>query len=144
MKRFIGLLLSLVLCMTCIASAMAVSFSFNSDTTTFSRWSNDTTSKGTTWKFSEWTSSNLSDSCQAAVKIYHAPGVYASHTYYYKSKSTAAHNYLDGTAVLAGWPENGYAQRQNYTLPAHIFSEAPPEDNPAPYPSDPVPGPLPC
>ena len=93
MKRFIGLLLSLVLCMTCIASAMAVSFSFNSDTTTFSRWSNDTTSKGTTW-----TSSNLSDSCQAAVKIYHAPGVYASHTYYYKSKSTAAHNYLDDYA----------------------------------------------
>ena len=97
-KRFIGLLLTLVLCMTCIASAMAVSFSFNSNATTFTRWSDDTTSKGTTWKFSEWTSSNLSDSCQAAVKIYHAPGVYASHTYYYKSKSTAAHNYLDDYA----------------------------------------------
>lgn len=97
-KRFIGLLLTLVLCMTCIASAMAVSFSFNSDATTFTRWSGDTTSKGTTWKFSEWTSSNLSDSCQAAVKIYHAQGVYASHTYYYKSKSTAAHKYLDDYA----------------------------------------------
>ena len=98
MKRFIGLLLTLVLCMTCIASAMAVSFSFNSNATTFTRWSDDTISKGTTWKFSEWTSSNLSDSCQAAVKIYHAQGVYASHTYYYKSKSTAAHNYLDDYA----------------------------------------------
>ena len=98
MKRFIGLLLSLGLCMTCIASAMAVSFSFNSDTTTFSRWSANTTSKGTTWSFSEWTSSNLSNSRQAAVKIYNAPGVYASHTYYYKSKSTTAHNYLDDYA----------------------------------------------
>ena len=97
-KRFIGLLLTLVLCMTCIASAMAVSFSFNSNATTFTRWSDDTTSKGTTWRFSEWTSSNLSDSCQAAVKIYHAQGVYASHTYYYKSKSTASHNYLDDYA----------------------------------------------
>ncbi|MDO4836942.1 MAG: hypothetical protein Q4B32_00980 [Clostridia bacterium] len=106
MKRFVALLLTVVLCAVFTVPAMAVSFSFNSDTTTFTRWSADTTSVGSTWSLS-WTSSNLSSSHKAAVKIYHAPGVYASHTFYYQSESTASHSYLPDyaggqTVYLAG------------------------------------------
>lgn len=93
MKRFAALVLVVVLCVVCIVPAMAVSFSFNSSTTTFTRWSADTKSAGTTWSLS-WTDSNLSSTKKAAVKIYHAPGVYASHTFYYQSTSTASHSYL--------------------------------------------------
>ena len=48
MKRFAALVLVVVLCVVCIVPAMAVSFSFNSSTTTFTRWSADTKSAGTT------------------------------------------------------------------------------------------------
>lgn len=111
MKRFVALLLIVVLCVIFTVSAMAVAFSFDSDTTTFTRWSADTKSVGTTWSLS-WSSSNLSSSHKAAVKVYHAPGVYASHTFYYQSRSTASHSYLseyaDGQVVyLAGKKYSG-------------------------------------
>lgn len=111
MKRFVALLLTVVLCSVFTVPAMAVSFSFDSDTTTFTRWSADTTSEGTTWSLS-WGTCNLSSDKKAAVKIYHAPGIYASHTYYYQNKSTASHSYLSAyangqTVYVAGKKHSG-------------------------------------
>lgn len=107
MKKFFALLLCFVLVCSCISSAMAVSFSWDSSSTTFSRWSETTTADGGSWRISKWTKSNLSSDHKAAVKVYSAPGVYASHTFYYSSTSTNSHDYLssvtDGTdAYLAG------------------------------------------
>ncbi len=93
MKRFVALVLTVVLCMVGVVPAMAVSFSYEGNATSFTRWSDDTKSDGTTWSLS-WSGSNLSSSKKAAVKIYHAPGVYASHTFYYQSTSTTSHSYL--------------------------------------------------
>lgn len=112
MKKFFALLLCFVLVCLCISSAMAVSFSWDSSSTSFSRWSDTTSAKGGTWKISQWTQSNLSESHKAAVKVYSAPGVYASHTFYYSSTSTNSHDYLDsvtdGTDVyLAGKLHSG-------------------------------------
>ncbi len=111
MKRFTALVLVVVLCMVCVVPAMAVKVLCASDATTFQRWSADTTSEGTTWSLS-WGTCNLSSDKKAAVKIYHAPGVYASHTYYYQNKSTASHSYLSAyangqTVYVAGKKHSG-------------------------------------
>ena len=98
MKRFVALLLIAMLCLFCVFPAMAVTFVCASESTSFARWSDDTTSVGTTWSLS-WSACNLSSTRKAAVKIFHAPGVYASHTYYYQGRSTASHNYLSDYAV---------------------------------------------
>lgn len=114
MKRFTALVLVVVLCMVCVVPAMAVKVLCASDATTFRRWSADTTSEGTTWSLS-WGTSNLSSDKQAVIKIYHEPGVYASHTYYYKTKSTTSHSYLSAyangqTVYVAGKKHGGTGQ----------------------------------
>lgn len=95
MKKIAILCICTLLVCAFVTTAMAasVSFSWDSSSTVFSRWSSTTKADGSTWSLS-WTSSNLSSSHQAAVKIYSAPGVYASHTFYYSSKSTQSHPYL--------------------------------------------------
>ena len=111
MKRFASLVLIVMLCVICVVPAMAVRVLCASDSTSFKRWSADTTSVGTTWSLS-WGTSNLSADKKAAVKIYHAPGVYASHTFYYQSNSTASHSYLPAyangqTVYVAGKKHSG-------------------------------------
>lgn len=107
MKRVTVLLIcALLLCVYANAALAAgsVSFSGSGTPTSFTRWSEDTSADGT-WYLS-WTTSNLSDGLKAAVKIYNAPGVYASHTFYYSSTSTSSHSYLpdieDGDNVYVG------------------------------------------
>ncbi len=111
MKKYFSLVLCLLLICLFASSAMAaVKFSCDSDTTTFSRWSANTTADGSDWYLSDWTTSNLSDTKQAGFKVYNAPGVYASHTYYYKTTSTASHTYLD--TISNG--DNVYAAGMRY------------------------------
>lgn len=93
MKKFVALLLSMVLICLCITSAMAVSFSWKGTSSSFTRWSSSVKANGSTWSIS-WGDNNLSSTRKAAVKIYSAPGVYASHTFYYSSSSSASHDYL--------------------------------------------------
>ncbi len=104
-KRFALVLCALLICLFASSAMAAVKFSCDSDTTTFSRWSANTTADGSDWYLSDWKKSNLSDTQQAGFKVYSAPGVYASHTFYYKSKSTTPHDYLpeisDGDNVYA-------------------------------------------
>lgn len=96
MKKLTALVLCLLILCLSFSSALAVTFSWDSSSTTFSKWSKSTSSDGSTWKLTSWTSSNLTATHKAAVKIYSAPGEYASHTFYYQSTSTTAHDYLDG------------------------------------------------
>lgn len=102
MKKFVALLLSMVLICLCITSAMAVGFKGTGSPTSFTRWSETTQASGSTWYLS-WSRCNLKDGLKAAIKIYSAPGVYASHTFYYSTSSLTSHAYLesvtDGTNV---------------------------------------------
>jgi len=113
MKKFVALLLSMMLICLCISSAMAVSFSWTGSSTSFTRWSSSVKAQGNTWYIS-WGDTNLSSTQKAAVKIYSAPGVYASHTFYYSSESSASHSYLDSVTnstdvYLAGKKYSGSA-----------------------------------
>lgn len=113
MKRFVSMIVLVVLCATFVVSAMAstVEFSYNGSGSSFVRWSETTSSVGTTWCVSSWDSSNLSSSRVANVKIYHAPGVYASHTFKYSTESTKDHDYTayaNGQDVyMAGHKKSG-------------------------------------
>ncbi len=100
MKKFVAFTLCVMLVCLCISSAFAsVLFSYEGTSTTFTRWGFNTNSDGETWELS-WRESNLSNTLVAAIKIYSAPGVYASHTFYYSSKSTDPHKY-EGIMLLA-------------------------------------------
>ena len=94
-ERILVMLTVTILCLASVASAVAstVDFSYDGKGSSFVRWSKTTPSVGDKWKVSSWTESNLSKSRTAKVKIYHAPGVYASHTFTYNSKSTLEHGY---------------------------------------------------
>ena len=111
MKKIISMALCvMMLCLFSASALAAVNFSWDSDSTSFSRWSSDTTSDGPDWYLNSWTSSNLSASHKAGVKIYTAPGKYASHTFYYSSTSTSSHDYLpdfSGNAYAAGMRYSG-------------------------------------
>ena len=96
MKRAIILLTVVTMCLGCIASAFAsatIPFIFGGTTTSFTRATPDAKSVGTTWRISYWSVSNLSSSKTANVKIFHAPGEYASHTWNYSKESTQYHPY---------------------------------------------------
>ncbi len=113
MKRFVSMMVLIVLCGAFVASAMAttVDFSYDGSSKSFVRWSETTSSVGTTWCVSSWDSSNLSSKRVANVKIYHAPGVYASHTFKYSSNSTKDHDYTayanGGDVYMAGHKKSG-------------------------------------
>ena len=113
MKRSISLVVVIALCVLFMSSAFAstVEFSYDGSGSSFVRWSETTTSVGTDWKVSSWETSNLSPTRTVDVKIYHAPGVYASHTFTYDHTSTDPHGYTaysNGQAVyMAGHKKSG-------------------------------------
>ena len=98
MKKFVALLLSMVLICLYITSAMAVEFKATGSPTSFTRWSSTAQAGGSTWYLS-WSKCNLSSDLKAAIKIYSAPGVYASHTFYYSTSSSTSHSYLTSVTI---------------------------------------------
>lgn len=96
MKKIVATVLSVVLlCSASLASA-STSFSYTgSETTDFIQWSQPAESTGANWHLT-WTKCNLSSTKRAVVRVYAAPGVYASSLYVYSSASTAYHPYKSG------------------------------------------------
>lgn len=97
MKRIMLLLVVAVMCLGCIAPAFAsatIPFVFGGTTSSFTRATPDAKSVGTTWRVSYWSICNLSSSKKADVKIFHAPGEYASHTWTYSNESTKYHPFI--------------------------------------------------
>ena len=96
MKKFIAFVLGLVImCSVSLASA-SVNFQYSgSEKVNFIRWSDSTKSSGKNWHIT-WGSNNLSSTKRAVVRVYSAPGVYASSLYVYDSASTAYHAYKSG------------------------------------------------
>lgn len=117
-KRFTIVLCMLLICLFTSSAMAGTLFSCDSSTTTFTRWCNDTSVAGSNWYLS-WLTSNLTNVAPtkiAGFKVYNAPGVYASHTFYYSGTSTASHDYL--ATISDG--DNAYAAGMRYTGTGNI------------------------
>lgn len=97
MKKAIVFVLAAVLVLCCIASASAsTSFSWSGSTTSgFPRWGDDQTSSGAKWHIDWDSSSNISSSRRAVVRIL-SNGNYASSLFVYSTLSSNYHPYKDG------------------------------------------------
>ncbi|MDO4838154.1 MAG: hypothetical protein Q4B32_07140 [Clostridia bacterium] len=96
MKKIFALVLCLVaVCSFTLASAStAFSYSGN-EKVNFIQWSQPAESTGNYWHI-VWGKNNLSSTKRAVVRVYAAPGVYASSLFVYDSPSTAYHPYKSG------------------------------------------------
>lgn len=95
-KLFAGFLAVMMLCLT-LGSAMAsTNFSWSgNDTVNFHAWGSPDWSSGRNWHIT-WGDTNISSSLRAAVRIYAAPGEYASSIFVYSTESSAYHPYKSG------------------------------------------------
>lgn len=96
MKKFFALVLCLVtVCSFTLASA-STPFSYSgNEKVNFIRWSQSDQSSGKNWHIT-WDDCNLSSTNRAVVRVFAAPGVYASSLFVYSSPSTAYHPYKSG------------------------------------------------
>lgn len=93
MKKIFALVLCLVTVFSFTLASASTHFSYTgSETTNFIRWSDSDKSTGSKWHLT-WESCDLSSTKRAVVRVYAAPGVYASSLYVYSSASTAYHPY---------------------------------------------------
>lgn len=96
MKKIIASVLLVVLVCTASLASAATRFSYTgSETTDFIQWSQPAESTGSNWHLT-WENCDLSSTKRAVVRVYAAPGVYASSLYVYSSASTAYHPYKSG------------------------------------------------
>ena len=95
-KLFAGFIAVMMLCLT-LGSAMAsTNFSWSgNDTVNFHAWGSPDWSSGSNWHIT-WGDTNISSSLRAAVRIYAAPGEYASSIFVYSTESSAYHPYKSG------------------------------------------------
>ncbi len=116
MKR-IGVIISiLALCLSITSSVFAVgdvSFSYSGNgTKNYVRASDTTQSEEDTWKMIDWVSlTAVKNKRCPEVRIFHAPGVYASSHFYYYTKSEKPHAYnpvyCNGEDVYVGCRKHG-------------------------------------
>lgn len=112
MKKFFALFLCLVaVCSFTLASA-STTFSYSgNEKVNFIQWSQPAKSTGKNWHIT-WGTNNLSSTNRAVVRVYAAPGVYASSLFVYSSPSTAYHPYKSAygqgqsTTYLGGRMDN--------------------------------------
>ena len=96
MKKFVTLVLAIVLVCVASCSLAATDFQYKgSETVEFKAWSKPATSSGANWHMT-WTKCNLSSTNRAVVRIYAGTGVFASAKFVYSSASTKYHPYNDG------------------------------------------------
>lgn len=113
MKRIIATIIVLVLCLSAISLAFAgtVRFYFSGQSSSYTRSSKDTLSVGTTWKMKDWVTLDVATNRYPQVRIFHAPGTYASSHFNYKTQSEKPHaykeEYYDGETVYVGCKKLG-------------------------------------
>lgn len=96
MKRIIASVLLVMLVSTASLAFASTSFSYKgSEKVDFIQWSQPAQSTGNYWHI-VWGNNNLSSTKRAVVRVYAAPGVYASSLFVYDSPSTAYHPYKSG------------------------------------------------
>ena len=124
MKRIVAIVSVLVFCLSAVPAAFAdgpAAFSFSGQGTTYTRASVTTKSEGTAWNMSDWITLDVASNRYPEVRIFHAPGVYASSHFYYKTKSTKSHSYKEaycyGEDVYVGCKRAG-SKKANVTAQA--------------------------
>ncbi len=112
MKKIFALVLCLVTVFSFTLASASTSFSYRgSEKVDFIQWSQPAQSSGKNWHIT-WGENNLSSTNRAVVRVYAAPGVYASSLFVYSSPSSAYHPYKSAygqgksTTYLGGRMDN--------------------------------------
>lgn len=96
MKKIIASVLLVVLVCTASLASASTPFSYRgSEKVGFIQWSQPAESTGNYWHITRG-DNNLSSTKRAVVRVYAAPGIYASSLFVYDSPSTAYHPYKSG------------------------------------------------
>ena len=97
MRKLFAVLVCIMMICVFVGSALASTHFewYGNDTSTFYAWGPSQISTGSNWHIT-WEKGNMLPSLRAAVRIYAAPGEYASSTFVYSSQSFAYHPYNPG------------------------------------------------